>query len=167
MVNDNFLIVLNNYLGYGGQRTGTSVRHQGAGRPARKGSAMGDPVVHFEITGTDPQLLRRYYGELFGWKFDTSGPVSPAVSEPGNYGFTDGNTTSGGTGIPGGVGGGSGYPGHAIFYVGVPDVEAALQKAESLGGTRRLGPEQNPGTNLVIGHFTDPEGHLIGLASAV
>ncbi len=65
---------------------------------------------------------------------------------------------------PGRVGGGMGYDGHVIFYVGVPDVEAALQKAESLGGTRRMGPEKNPGANLVVGHFTDPEGHLIGLA---
>jgi predicted enzyme related to lactoylglutathione lyase len=144
-----------------------AVIHIDAGQATRKGSAMGNPVVHFEITGTDPHLLRLYYGELFGWQFDTSGPVSPAVSEPGNYGFTDGNTTSDGIGIPGGVGGGSSYEGHAIFYVGVPDVEVALQKAESLGGKRRMGPEQNPGTDLVIGHFTDPEGHLIGLASAV
>lgn len=136
-----------------------------AGHPARKGSTMGNPVVHFEIIGTDPQLLRGYYGELFGWEFDTSGPVSPAVSEAGNYGFTDNNTTSDGVGIPGGVGGGANYDGHAVFYVGVPDVEAALQKAESLGGTRRVGPEQNPGTDLVVGQFTDPEGHLIGLAS--
>jgi hypothetical protein len=127
---------------------------------------MGNAVVHFEITGTDPPRLRDYYGELFGWRFDTSGPVSPAVSEPGNYGFTDGNTTSGGVGIPGGVGGGTGYEGHAIFYVAVPDVEAALQAAERLGGRRRMGPERSPGTDLVIGHFTDPEGHLIGLASA-
>ena len=59
---------------------------------------------------------------------------------------------------------GAGYDGHAIFYVGVPDVEAALQKAESLGGTRRMGPEQAPGTGLVVGHFTDPEGNLIGVA---
>ena len=73
---------------------------------------------------------------LFGWEFDTSGPVSPAVSEPGNYGFIDANTTSRGIGIPGGIGGGSSYESHAIFCVGVPDVEAALQKAESLGGTR-------------------------------
>jgi predicted enzyme related to lactoylglutathione lyase len=128
---------------------------------------MGNPVVHFEITGPDPHLLRDYYGELFGWEFDTSGPVSPAVSEPGNYGFTVGNMTSDGIGIPGGVGGGSSHAGHAIFYVGVPDVEAALRKAESLGGTRRMGPEPNLGTSLVVGHFTDPAGHLIGLASAV
>jgi hypothetical protein len=125
---------------------------------------MGNPVVHFEITGTSPQDLRDYYGELFGWEFDTGGPVSPAISEPGNYGFTDGNTTPDGIGIPGGVGGGSSYPGHVIFYVGVPDVEAALQQAERLGGTRRLGPERSPGTDLVIGHFTDPAGHLIGVA---
>ena len=128
---------------------------------------MGNPVVHFEITGTDPELLRNYYGELFGWEFDTSSPVAEAVSEPDDYGFVNRNTTSDGTGIPGGVGGGAGYPAHAMFYVGVADVEAALQKAESLGGKRRMGPEQNPGTDLVVGHFTDPEGHLIGLASVV
>jgi uncharacterized protein len=116
-------------------------------------------VVHFEVIGKDPQQLRGYYGELFGWEFDTSSPVSEEVSEPTNYGFVVRNTTSDGTGIPGGVGGGS----HVIFYVGVPDIEAALRKAESLGGTRQMGPPQAP-TGLVVGHFTDPEGNLIGVA---
>ncbi|MFC5924206.1 VOC family protein [Micromonospora vulcania] len=125
---------------------------------------MGQPVVHFEIIGTDPAKLRSYYGDLFGWKFDTSGPVSEAVSEPGNYGFIDPSVSSGGVGIPGGVGGGAGFAAQVTFYVGVPDVEAALQRAESLGGTRRMGPSRAPGTNLVVGHFTDPEGHLIGVA---
>lgn len=126
---------------------------------------MGQPVVHFEIIGNDPEQLRRYYHELFGWEFDTSGSVPEAVSQPGNYGFVDRSTTSDGVGIPGGVGGGTGYAGHVIFYVAVPDVEAALQKAESLGGTRRMGPERSPGTTLVVGYLTDPEGHLIGVAS--
>ncbi|MDX6236062.1 MAG: uncharacterized protein QOG10_877 [Kribbellaceae bacterium] len=124
---------------------------------------MGQPVVHFEVIGTDPERLRNYYGDLFGWEFDTSSPVSEAVSEPMNYGFVDGIKTGDGTGIPGGVGGGIGYDGHTIFYVGVTDVEAALQQAESLGGTRRLGPVQSP-TGLVVGHFTDPEGNLVGVA---
>jgi hypothetical protein len=124
---------------------------------------MGQPVVHFEIIGSDPKGLRSYYGELFGWEFDTSSPVSDAVSEPANYGFIDRITTSDGIGIPGGVGGGAGYQGRAIFYVGVPDIEAALQKAESLGGTRTMGPDQAP-TGLVVGHFTDPEGNLVGVA---
>ena len=50
-----------------------------------------------------------------------------------------------------------------LFYVGVPSVEAALQRAESLGGKRVMGPERAP-AGLVIGHFTDPEGNLIGVA---
>ena len=70
---------------------------------------------------------------------------------------------SDGIGIPGGVGGGPGYATHTIFYVSVPDVETALRQAEHLGGTRRWGPEQSP-SGLVIGHFTDPEGNLIGVA---
>lgn len=123
---------------------------------------MGEPVVHFEIIGSDPAGLRSYYGELFGWTFDMSSPVSEAVSEPANYGFVAHDAASG-TGIPGGVGGGAGYGSHVVVYVGVPDVEAALRKAESLGGTRRMGPARAP-TGLVVGHFTDPEGNLIGVA---
>ncbi|MGH3679983.1 MAG: VOC family protein [Natronosporangium sp.] len=120
---------------------------------------MAQSVVHFEIIGTDPGRLRGYYGELFGWEFATGGPVAESVSEPGNYGFTEGDT------IPGGVGGGAGYRPHVVFYVGVSDIEAALEKAESLGGTRVLGPVRSPGTDLVVAHFADPEGNLIGLAS--
>ena len=126
---------------------------------------MADPVVHFEIIGKDPERLRGYFGELFGWRFDTSSPVAAAVSEPSNYGFVDRAPTPDGTGIPGGVGGGASYPPRVIFYVGVSDVEAALREAERLGGQRRMGPERAP-TGLVIGHFTDPEGNLIGVAGA-
>jgi uncharacterized protein len=125
---------------------------------------MGQPVVHFEIIGNDAAGLRDYYGKLFGWTFDTSGPIAAPVSAPGNYGFIERNTTSDGTGIPGGVGGGAGYGSHVIFYIAVPDVEAALAGAERLGGTRRMGPEQAPGSGLVVGHFTDPEGNLVGVA---
>jgi uncharacterized protein len=121
---------------------------------------MSAPVVHFEIIGKDPGRLRDYFGKLFGWQFDTSGPVPEVISEPAGYGFTE----PGGPGIPGGIGGGSGYDSRLLFYVGVADVEAALHQAEELGGTRRLGPVQAP-SGLVIGQFTDPEGHLIGVAA--
>ena len=124
---------------------------------------MGQPVVHFEIIGKDPAKLRGYFGELFGWEFDVPSPVSAAVSDPASYGFVNRMTTSDGTGIPGGVGGGPGYQSHAVFYVAVPDVEAALARAESLGGKRLMGPERAP-SGLVVGHFTDPEGNLVGVA---
>jgi uncharacterized protein len=118
---------------------------------------MGQPVVHFEVIGKDGAKLQSYYSELFGWEMDSNNPM--------NYGMVrrEGNVADNGVGIGGGVAGGpEGYDGHVTFYVGVPDVEAALAKAEELGGTRMFGPhEVMPG--LILGQFTDPEGHLIGL----
>ena len=127
---------------------------------------MAQPAVHFEIIGNDPQTLRDYYTGLFGWEFDTPSPVAQEVSEPGSYGFLDLVTSEDGTGIRGGVGGGPGYKSHAVLYVGVPNVEAALQRAEELGGTRVMGPATSP-NGLTVGHFTDPEGTLIGVAGIV
>jgi predicted enzyme related to lactoylglutathione lyase len=123
---------------------------------------MGQPVVHVEIIGTDPAALREFYGELFGWEFDTGGIVSDAVSIPDDYGFV--TPPAGAAAAAGGIGGGPEFAPHVLFYVGVDDVEAALRKAERLGGTRVLGPAQPPGRPLVVGQFTDPEGNLIGVA---
>jgi uncharacterized protein len=120
---------------------------------------MGQAVVHFEVIGKDGEKLRGYYSELFGWQIDANNPM--------NYGIVqrDGNTNSDGVGIGGGVAGGpEGYEGHVTFYVEVPDVEAALAKAESLGGERVMGPETlSDAGGLVLGQFKDPEGHVIGL----
>jgi len=125
---------------------------------------MANSVVHFEIIGADPTRLRDYYGELFGWAYQENAPVAPEVSQPDSYAFIDQITTGDGTGIPGGIGGGASYESHALFYVGVSDVETALQKAESLGGTRIMGPAFNQHGGVVVGHFTDPEGNLVGVA---
>jgi predicted enzyme related to lactoylglutathione lyase len=112
-------------------------------------------------------MAGRQVGRIWRVEADHSRPARAGRAERNgrtSAGFVNRNTTSDGTGIPGGVGGGAGYAGHVIFYIGVPNVEAALQEAERLGGTRRLGPVKNPGADLVVGHFTDPAGHLIGLA---
>jgi uncharacterized protein len=102
-------------------------------------------------------------GSCFGWEFDTSGTVAKEVSEPTDYGFIELLTADDGSGIRGGIGGGEGYDRHAVFYVGVPDVGEALKKAEELGGDHQMGPVTAP-NGLVVGHFKDPEGNLIGLA---
>jgi predicted enzyme related to lactoylglutathione lyase len=122
---------------------------------------MGQPVVHFEIIGNDPVALQSYYAELFGWEFEKRDAVTDGVSAPGNYGFVE--QSGNGGGINGGVGGGDGYQARVLFYVEVPNVEAALERAERLGGRRQMGPAGVPGS-LVVGQFTDPEGHLIGVA---
>jgi hypothetical protein len=121
---------------------------------------MGQPVVHFEVIGRDGAKLQRYYSELFGWEIDANNPMA--------YGIVprEGNTDANGVGIGGGVGAGpEGYGGHVTFYVQVPDVEAALANAERLGGKRLMGPERiTPDT--VVGQFSDPEGHLVGVTAA-
>jgi predicted enzyme related to lactoylglutathione lyase len=122
---------------------------------------MGQPVVHFEVIGKDGQKLISYYSELFGWEIDANNPQGYGIVQ------RDGNTNADGAGIGGGVGAApEGYDGHVTFYVEVPDVEAALQKAESLGGTRLFGPDQVPGADVTLGQFKDPEGHTIGLTQA-
>jgi predicted enzyme related to lactoylglutathione lyase len=121
---------------------------------------MGYPVVHFEVIGKDGGALQSFYSDLFEWKIDSNNPM--------NYGMVsrDENVNAEGIGIGGGVGGGpEGYAGHVTFYVEVPDVEAALVKAESLGGTRLMGPEEVPG-GPVLGQFSDPEGHVIGVVKS-
>jgi uncharacterized protein len=118
---------------------------------------MGQPVVHFEIIGKDGEKLQSYYSELFGWEIDSNNPMK--------YGIVprEGNVTPEGIGIGGGVATGpEGYEGHLTFYIEVPDIEASLAKAESLGGTRVMGPDQVM-EGLAVGQFTDPEGHLVGL----
>ncbi len=113
---------------------------------------MAQPVVMFEIMGTDVAALRSFYQELFGWEIDADNPMDYGLVEPAQ-----------GKGIPGGIGAlPEGYPGHVTFYVEVPDVEKALNRAEEVGGTRVMGPE-NIMDRVDVGHFTDPEGHLIGL----
>jgi len=118
---------------------------------------MGQPVVHFEVVGEDGGKLRDYYSALFGWEIDANNPM--------NYGIVarEDNLNAEGIGVGGGVGQGpEGYGGHVTFYVEAPDVEAALAKAESLGGSRVMGPEQIT-DEVQLGQFTDPEGNLIGV----
>jgi predicted enzyme related to lactoylglutathione lyase len=120
---------------------------------------MADPVVHFEIIGTDPAALRGYYAELFGWQYALGDAATEHVSAAGEYGFV------GNAGLNGGVAGGPKLTPQVVFYVGVDNVEEALARAEQLGGRRAFGPVGEPG-KLVVGRFTDPEGNLIGLAGS-
>jgi predicted enzyme related to lactoylglutathione lyase len=121
---------------------------------------MGQPVVHFEVIGKDTEKLHRYYSDLFGWEIDADDPMG--------YGIVprEGNVNADGVGIAGGVGAGpEGYSGHVTFYVEVPDVEAALARAESLGGSRMMGPEKVM-EQVEIGLFNDPEGHVVGVVKS-
>ena len=76
------------------------------------------------------------------------------------------NVNSDGAGIGGGIGvGPDGYDGHVTFYVEVPDVEAALAGRDPRRVTL-FGPEVVT-EGVELGHFADPEGHLVGLVKSV
>jgi uncharacterized protein len=115
---------------------------------------MGNPVVHFDIGGPDDQPLVAYYRELFGW--------DPQPFPGGGYTLLD---TKGGSGINGGIGKSSTGEPWASFYVSVPDPQAALDKAESLGG-KTVMPVTNFGGAVTIAMFNDPDGLLVGLVQA-
>ena len=78
---------------------------------------------------------------------------------PMNYGVVD--THSEGAGIGGGIAGDGHFP-NVTIYVGVDDLQAALDKAESLGGKTVAAPMVIPGV-VSLAFFSDPEGNVIGL----
>ena len=116
---------------------------------------MGNPVVWFEVMGKDGAKLRSFYGDLFGWSYDDV--------EGMDYGMVQGANGGEMPSIPGGIGTApQGAPNYQTFYVGVDDVQGALDKAESLGGGKAVGPMELP-MGVTIGIFTDPEGNMIGV----
>jgi hypothetical protein len=119
---------------------------------------MGNPVVWFEVMGKDGPKLRSFYGDLFDWNYEEV--------EGMDYGMVQNAEDGDMPHIPGGIGTApEGAPNYQTFYVGVDDVQGALDKAESLGGSTAVGPMDLPmGGTIAI--FLDPEGNMIGLFKA-
>ena len=115
---------------------------------------MAHPVVHVEIRSQDPDATREFFTELFGWKVASEGAY------PG-YTFID-------TGVDGtphtAISPRQGAEDEVLFFVGVEDVAATLQRAQELGGTIIQPPQQVPGTSF--GVFADAHGHRVGVASS-
>jgi predicted enzyme related to lactoylglutathione lyase len=117
---------------------------------------MGNPVIHFEVLGKDPQALQTFYGEAFGWEMQDVMGGSYFMVNPGVEGA-----------IAGGVGADpQGGDGHVTFYVGVDDPAAALAKISQLGGRTIQEPMEVP-NGPTIALFADPEGHVIGLVKGM
>jgi uncharacterized protein len=115
---------------------------------------MGHAVVHFEILGPDGEALQRYYADLFGWEIDASNPMKYGMVQP----------TA--PGIGGGVGPSEEGSALVTFYVDTDDLQASLDKAESLGGKRVQPPTDIPGGPSVA-MFADPQGNVIGLVKGM
>ena len=116
---------------------------------------MGMPVAFFEVVSADHERAQKFYAELFGW----SVAADPTMD---GYGLVD--TGAGPDAVGGGIGP-SQAPGDTgvKFYVRVPDLQAALDRAEQLGGAPVLPPMDLPGGYGRIAVFADPDGNPVGL----
>jgi uncharacterized protein len=115
---------------------------------------MPNPVIHFEVAGPDASGLQKFYASLFDWKIDANNPM--------NYGMVEASEG----GIGGGVGPSPDGNKHLTWYVQVDDLQAALDKAEQLGGKTVMPPMDVPG-GPSIAQFTDPAGNVVGLVKGM
>ena len=116
---------------------------------------MGMPVAFFEIVSDDHERAQRFYAALFDWQV----AADPGM---GGYGLVD---TGAGEGAIGGGIGPSEAPGDAgvKIYVRVPDLQAALDRAEALGGKALVPPTDLPAGYGRFAVLADPDGNAVGL----
>jgi len=113
---------------------------------------VGHPVIHAEIRTADPDATRAFFSKLFDWSYSDG-------AYPG-YTFVDTGVDGA---LPTAISPLQGDGDAVLFFVGVADVDAALKRAEELGG-RVVQPTQSvPGVSF--GVLADPQGHLVGVAS--
>ncbi len=113
---------------------------------------MGHPVVHAEIRSSDPDATRTFFSGLFGWSYSDG-------AYPG-YTFVDTGVDGA---LPTAISPLQGDGDAVLFFVGVPDVAAALAQAEKLGGTIVQSAQEVPG--VTFGVLADPVGNKIGVAA--
>lgn len=115
---------------------------------------MGNPVVHFEISGPDPGALARFYTELFGWHAQHMPEM--------DYDVID---THGGSGINGGIPPARDASASSVtFHVEADDLQPLLDRAEALGG-KTVVPVTDMGI-VTFALFADPDGLVIGLVKS-
>ena len=115
---------------------------------------MANAFVHVELNTTDPDKAKSFYSSLFSWKMEDM-PMGPGMTytmiQPGE-----------------GPGGGlmkhpvPGAPSAWLAYVTVDDLQAATDKARSLGAQVMKDVTEVPG----MGWFSiilDPTGAALGL----
>ena len=116
---------------------------------------MANPFVHVELTTVDIAKAKEFYGKLFDWKFD-----SVPVGASGNY-----TVIKVGDGTGGGMFQMKDAPPMWLPYVLVDDIQAATQKAKSLGAAFIRENHEVPGMGW-LSIFADPQGAMLALWQA-
>jgi predicted enzyme related to lactoylglutathione lyase len=108
---------------------------------------MAGKAVHMEIPASDTSRSREFYGNLFGWDWQT-------MQGPAEYHMTRTSEDTGAAIFPGDTG--------AIRpYFDVDDINAGVARVRELGG--QMDDAQPVPTMGWFATGTDTEGNLIGL----
>jgi uncharacterized protein len=113
---------------------------------------MSNPFVHLELSTSDVSKAKAFYTGLFGWEItdnDMGGGMIYSTFKPS-------------TGPGGGMFTMPGAPTFWLPYVGVEDINAATEKAVSLGATVHKGPMDIPNVGWAT-ILADPTGATIAL----
>lgn len=116
---------------------------------------MGNPVTYLEIAGRDGDKLESFYSQLFDWQIERRDEHNVGGNRYGSV--KDGDAGQINLGIrhePQGKA-------ELVFYIEVPDIDAAFAKAKELGAEVRVAPMPAPGVTFAL--IADPEGNAIGL----
>jgi predicted enzyme related to lactoylglutathione lyase len=120
------------------------------------------PIVHVEIPANDPRAASTFYADAFGWQIQ----VAPEF----DYHMFQAEGGPGGGFVPVATptdGGAMQYqPGDVLIYIGSADIDADLQKVESLGGAVVVPKTEIPQTGW-FGVFKDPTGNKVALYTSM
>jgi uncharacterized protein len=124
------------------------------------GRAIGAEVVNGpgalslnQLNTSDPEAAERFYGELFGWRFEKV----PDTETP-YWGIYRGDRVNGGM-MP--LPPGAPMPSHWLVYFGTDDVDADAEQTGSAGGTVMVPPRDVPGGRILVGQ--DPQGAVFAV----
>jgi predicted enzyme related to lactoylglutathione lyase len=107
------------------------------------------PIVFFDIAGTDLAGQAVFYKAVFGWDAAADGRLTVPVAAP----------------LPGNLrveSPSQGPVAERVLYVGVPDINAALETMKAHGGSVVFGRTVAPGI-VILALFKDPAGNRMGL----
>jgi uncharacterized protein len=121
---------------------------------------MSGRVVHFEIPADDVERAQNFYREAFGWQ------IQPMPEMQYTMVSTTAVNEKGMPSDPGAINGGmmkrQDPLSTPVITVDVDDIDSALQKVESLGGSTVVGKQDVGGMGFAA-YFKDSEGNLMGM----
>ena len=121
---------------------------------------MAGGVVHFEIPAEDENRAGTFYRDALGWEISPMPEMSYAMIR------TTPTDASGMPAVAGSINGGmfrrEGELTSPVITVDVDDIDATLEKVNSLGGST-VTSRQEVGDMGWAAYFRDTEGNIIGL----